>query len=287
MRVTADNPTDRLTPLLRPSWIERGAGFPDRSCVEDERFDAATVAASNAGVVLTESQLQHGVAFAEFLAGHHLTDAERETITDTTRAEFDDDPRQTAKGLLDISGAVARIPGFSPIVRARLRHQALTRIVSLERQRSTGPSPTMACVHRYNPVVAVSADATIVVTDDAVRAWGDLRELVSTTAGRANRWNEAAFRAEVDEGFAQWTPLQQRSLAEAHPALIATLTGLRHLDLDQLERFADAVASQATTAAAVEATAEALGAISRVNDLITAVGRDLLGPSAERQGFGA
>ncbi len=283
MRVTASNPSDRLTPWLRPSWIEQRPGFPERSVVADDAFDSATVVASAQGVAITESQLLHSVAFAEFLAGHCFEGDERTTIVGATLEEFDADPHEVAGNLLDIAAAVARIPDLSPIVRARLRTQSLTRIVALEAQLGGPPSPTMAVVYRYNPVTKVAADGSVVVMDDAIAAWGRMRAIVSDTAGHDQQWNEASFRTELDEAFDEWPVLQQQAVAEAHPALVATMIGLRRLDEDQREQFADAMAEQASHPAAVESAAIALGTVSRVSDLIAAVQRALVGDGEQHR----
>ncbi len=277
MRAPAPTPCQRLDQWLTPSWIETGSGFPTGAlgvtCVGEPE---APVTIGD-GLILTEHLVGRAVAFGEFLAGHRFDAADRATTRAATVEEFETDPLGVTRNLVDVAGAVARVPDLSPVVRARLRHRALSTIAALDHGDGfRSVSATMRCVYQYNPVVAVGAGSTVVV-EDAVLAWREFRSFVADVAGSTMTWNEAAFRARIDEGFDRWPPAQQDALAEAHPALIATRVGLRRLAPDDREDLAEAIAGQATTPAGAEAGAVALASVGRVHDLIQALRQ---GPTA-------
>ena len=274
---TTSTAGQRLAAWLTPTWIESDDGFPRHSVGDDPGFHSPTVVATSSGLALTEAVVLQSIAFAEFLAGHAFTPDERQQVADDVVGDFRRPGRAQAslRDLLEVSVAVRTIPGLSPIVRARLRHQALTRIMCDQRRSGRPASAAVDLVCRYNPVLVVDLDEPLVVTDDAVLAWRRLRQLIADTAGLPLGWNEAAFRAEVEESFDTWPARRRSDLAQAHPNLVSLLVGLRHLDPPQLADLAETVAEQTRSAGTLEVAAAGLGQVARVNDLVAAIRRRL------------
>ena len=271
---TALSPADRLEAWLAPTWIETGTGFPHGSHGSHrDRQPAAgdhRVVDSVGAVTITESLLTGALAFAQFLAGRRFTPEHAAEARAATLADFTARPHETVTELVEIDAAATRIPELSPIVRARLRRRALNRIAT-HRPPGSPASPTVAIIQRYNPVVARTADGELVVTDDAVLAWGQLRELAAAVAGVRFEWNAAELRASIDDSFQRWPEARQRDLAEAHPSLITTKVGLRQLGEAERAGLADTIAHQVTGPQSIEVAAIALGHIGRVHDLIGVV----------------
>ncbi|MEM7275849.1 MAG: hypothetical protein AAF547_22425 [Actinomycetota bacterium] len=266
-------PGDRLRAALAPTWIEAATGFPARAAVLDPSFASSDVVAVAEGQVLTESQILHLVAFAEFLAGVALDPLDREQLWEASVADFLADPHTQLADVVRIAGAVAKIGGLSPLVRARLRQRALVRVlqpVAIGAELAA-QSAAVQLVARHQPIVAAFPEVGAVVTDGAIRATADLRRLVAAVAGVTDRWNEAAFRAEIDRSFNRWPEDRQLELAAAEPTLVSIRAGLRALADDDQDRLAATIAAQAESNGSVEVPIQGLRNAGRLTDLVAAV----------------
>jgi hypothetical protein len=174
------------TPLAVPHWLETARGFPPGS-VGERGLGGDEAVATARGVTLTRRQVDEVLAFADFLAGAALGEADRDELADDVVDAFEDAPRPTLRTLSPLIGSVHRVWGMNPVERAGRRAQALATTYGTELRRladGDDPSPVMDVVMRRNPVVRHWSAAELVLVEDVLAARLDQHRLVCALVGR-------------------------------------------------------------------------------------------------------
>jgi len=174
------------TPLAAPHWLETATGFPPGS-VGERGLGGDEVVAAGRGVTLSRRQVDEVLAFADFLAGAALPDADRAELEDDVVDAFEDAPRPTLRSLQPLVGGVHRVWAMDPVERAGRRVPALVTTYGMELRRladGEDPSPVMDVVLRRNPVVRHWTTADLVLVEDVLSERLDQHRLVLALVGR-------------------------------------------------------------------------------------------------------
>jgi hypothetical protein len=237
------------SPLAVNHWLESESGFPPGSVGATGTDQPPAVVSTSRGVRLTRHQVTDVLAFTEFLAGRALAETDRAELEADLVDAFDDSPKQAVRFLHGLAGGVRRVGALHPIERAQRRLQALTATYTTEQRRladGADPSPIVAVLSGYNPLVRYWASTGVVLVADALSARVDQHRLVLHLVGREPEQPPALAQRLLDR-LAYGSPLEVAELAASELRLLSTRTWLRDLGDAALERLrrelADAVPS--------------------------------------------
>jgi hypothetical protein len=262
VRELTDLTTDRWagTPLAEDHWLESPSGFPPGgigAAAPEPDLPVATVR----GVQLTRGQLTEALAFTEFLAGHALSAQDRSALGEDLVDAFEDSPKHAARHLRGLAGGVRRIGSLDPIGRCQRRLQALTATYTIEQRRlsdGADPSPMMAVVGRYNPMVRHWASTGVVLVADALTARAAQHRLVLSLADREAEEPLALTRRLLDAAAgAGRTEIAE--LAASELRLLATRAWLRDMGDAALGRLREEVARAVASALDVDIVVQQVG----------------------------
>jgi hypothetical protein len=257
-----DLTTDRWagTPLAEEHWLESPSGFPPGGIGTAAPEPDLPVATAR-GVELTRGQLAEALAFTEFLAGHALPAGDRSTLGDDLVDAFEDSPKHATRHLRTLAGGVRRIGSLDPISRCQRRLQALTATYTIEQRRlsdGADPSPMMAVVGRYNPMVRNWASTGVVLVADALTARAAQHRLVLSLAGREAEEPLALTRRLLD-ATAGAGRTEIAELAASELRLLATRAWLRDMGEAALGRLREEVARAVASALDVDIVVQQVG----------------------------
>jgi hypothetical protein len=257
-----DQTTDRWagTPLAEEHWLESASGFPPGGIGTAAPEPDLPVATSR-GVHLTRHQLTEALAFAEFLAGHALTADDRSELEEDIVDAFEDSPKQATRHLRTLAGGISRIGSLDAINRCQRRLQALTTTYTIEQRRladGADPSPMMAVVGRYNPLVRHWASTGVVLVADALTARAAQHRLVLSLAGRAPEEPHALARRLLD-ATAGASRTEIAELATSELRLLATRAWLRDMGEAALGRLREEVTRAVASALDVDIVVQQVG----------------------------
>lgn len=249
------------TPLAQEHWLESASGFPPGSIGASAAAVPDQPVSTARGVRLTRRQLAEALAFAEFLAGSALSDGDRSELEDDLVDAFEDSPKSAMRHLRTLDGGIARIGSLDPISRCQRRLQALTATHTIEQRRLTDgadPSPMMAVVSRYNPVVRHWASTGIVLVADALVARAAQHRLVLSLAGREPEEPESLARRLMD-AIGSAGRIELAELAASELRLLATRAWLRDMGAKELGRLREEVTRAAASALDVDIVVQQVG----------------------------
>ncbi len=261
-------PIDPVALDLPTTWLEAiGGGFPDESLGRrlqalaraDSPLPAPQVVETAGGLVLSDTQLDVAVGFAEFLAGTAFTEPRRDDARAELCAGFLSDPVQLTIALNEIIGSFVQIPRTSPEHRATLRHRAHT-VIALEHT-TDRDNATVAAIEAANPVLHVDEGQGLVITADAVDAYWSLYDLVAVLAGQtpSTPVDRVAFSADLATLAPTWPVRVRAEIAFARSRWVAFRAVVRSMDDDQRQRLATALHDQIDDGAGVAAAVTGLG----------------------------
>jgi hypothetical protein len=248
------------TPLAEEHWLESPSGFPPGGIGNAEPEPDLPVATAR-GVHLTRQQLTEALAFAEFLAGHALSADDRSELEMDLVDAFEDSPKQAMRHLRTLAGGIRRIGSLDPINRCQRRLQALTATYTIEQRRladGADPSPMMAVVGRYNPLVRYWASAGIVLVADALTARAAQHRLVLSLADREPEETTALARRLLD-ATAGASRTEIAELAAAELRLLAIRAWLRDMGTAALGRLREEVTRAVASALDVDIVVQQVG----------------------------
>lgn len=248
------------TPLAEEHWLESASGFPPGG------IGAAAIApdqpvATARGFQLTRRQLAEALAFAEFLAGSALSADDRSELEDDLVDAFEDSPKLATRHLRSLAGGIGQIGSLDPITRCQRRLQALTTTYTIEQRRQSDgadPSPMMAVVGRYNPLVRHWASTGIVLVADALIARAAQHRLVLSLAGREPEEPQALARRLLD-ATATASRIEMAELAASELRLLATRAWLRDMGAKALGQLREEVTRAAASALDVDIVVQQVG----------------------------
>lgn len=248
--------TDRWagTPLAEEHWLESMSGFPHGGIATAPPPEPDVPVATARGIHLTRRQLVEALAFTEFLAGSALSASDRSELEADLVDAFEDSPKHAVRHLRTLAGGIRQIGALDPLGRCQRRLQALTATYTIEqRRRSDGadPSPMMAVVGRYNPLVRHWASTGIVLVADALTARAAQHRLVLSLAGHEPEEPHALARRLLDAtDGASRTEIAE--LAASELRLLTTRAWLRDMGGTVLGRLREEVARAVASALDVD-----------------------------------
>jgi hypothetical protein len=248
------------TPLAVQHWLEGASGFPPGS-IGAQAPETDVSLTSSRGVQLTRRQMAEVIAFAEFLAGSALSAGDRSELEEDIVDAFEDAPRQASRHLRTLAGGIEKIASLDAISRCQRRLQALTTTYTIEQRRLADggdPSPMMAVVGRYNPLVRHWASTGIVLVADALAARAAQHRLVLTLAAREPEDQQALSRRLLD-ATAGASRVEIAELAASELRLLATRAWLRDMGAEALGRLREEVTRAVVSALDVDIVVQQIG----------------------------
>lgn len=249
------------TPLAVDHWLEGLSGFPAGGVGAAAVGPKTAVVATARGVTLSRRAVDEVLAFTEFLAGRALPGAERAELEDDIVDAFEDSPKDAIRFLRPLAGGVRRVTSLDPMERCQRRLQALTTCYTVEQRRladGAEPTPIMALVGRYNPLVRHWASTGIVLVADALAARVEQHRLVLSLVGREPEEPEAlAQRLLARTGHAG--RLEIAELAAAELRLLGTRSWLRDMADSALGRLREELAHVVPSALDVDIVVQQVG----------------------------
>jgi hypothetical protein len=248
------------TPLAEEHWLESASGFPHGG-VDTTASEPDLPVASARGLHLTRRQLVEALAFAEFLAGSALSADDRSELEMDLVDAFEDSPKHATRQLSTLSGGVSKIGSLDPINRCQRRLQALTATYTIEQRRladGADPSPMMAVVGRYNPLVRHWASTGIVLVADALTSRAAQHRLVLSLADREPEETEALARRLLD-ATASASRTEIAELAASELRLLATRAWLRDMGTAALGQLREEVTRAVASALDVDIVVQHVG----------------------------
>ncbi|HZM81220.1 MAG TPA: hypothetical protein VFC19_36300 [Candidatus Limnocylindrales bacterium] len=163
--------------------------------------------------------------------------------------------------LRTLGGGISQIGSLDPINRCQRRLQALTATYIIEQRRQSDgaePSPIMAVVGRYNPLVRYWASTGIVLVADALTARAAQHRLVLGLARREPEEPHALARRLLD-ATASASRVEIAELAASEFRLLTTRAWLRDMGGAALERLREEVTRAAASALDVDIVVQQMG----------------------------
>jgi hypothetical protein len=244
MSVLIDDPalTDDLarwagTPMAAPHWLETTRGFPAGS-VGERGLGGDEVVATARGLTLTRRQVDEVLAFADFLCGAAVPQADAAELAEEVIDAFEDAPLPTTRALQPLTDSVRRVWAMNPVERAGRRVQALATTYGIELRRladGDDPTPIMDVVLRRNPVVRHWASAELVLVEDVLADRLDQHRLVSALVGRTLD-DPDALRARLLRTADETPAAENGELIASQVRLLCTRAWLRDLGTKALAR---------------------------------------------------
>ncbi len=265
---------------LEVTWIEEpGRGFPAGSTgetMQDQAIASITggelrqprLVTQEGGIPLTDIQLDSTIGFAEFLAGSAFTDSERGDLHKALVADFGSNPVQATAAFEQIVNAFIQIPGMDPERRAMERQGAWANTTLAER-RAGIVTPSSELIERYNPILHVDTESSLVMTGDALDAYWSSYDLIATLVGvePSTSGDHVTLATHLPEAYATWAPRVRSEMSFARGRWVALRAAIRSMDDVTYEGFRATLVEQVDgpdgVAAAVTGFGMAAGAAAQ------------------------
>lgn len=225
------------TPLAGLHWLETVRGFPPGS-VGERGLGGDEIVAAARGLTLTRRQIDEVLAFADFLSGTALPEADAAELEDDVVDAFEDAPLPALRALRPLTDSVRRVWSMHPVARAGGRAQALATTYGMELRRladGDDPTPVMGVVLRRNPAVRHWSAAELVLVEDVLAARLDQHRLVYALVGRTLD-DPDALRARLLEAADDAPAVENGELVASQIRLLCLRAWLRDLGAKALAR---------------------------------------------------